>query len=266
MIKQLQIKVLIGLFITSQCYLSSVSNANSLSYFWPRTPVQLDLTVGIEQSISIPAASVIRMGIPKQIRGKLIPQIIGNQIWITANEKFARARVILVAEPLGRIVLEIQSNETKGPNQPLIFEQKPQINTNNNDTAEHSVGFVALTRWVIQQLYSPQRLLSRLSGVSRIPISEHPIDIFRCGRRTPTPCSGGIVATPIASWQSPNHYATALNIKNNLPDPIILDPREIRGNWRTAAFVHTILRSEGQIGDSTVLVLISDFPFEKPEI
>ncbi len=261
------IKILIGLFITSPCCLSLGSNANSLSYFWPRTPVQLDLTVGMEQSILIPAASVIRLGIPKQIRGKLIPQIIGNQIWVTANEKFARTRVILIAEPLGRIVLEIKSNETESSNQPLIFEQQPQVNIhNNNDTEKHSIGFIALTRWVVQQLYSPQRLLNRLSGVSRVPVSEQPIDIFRCGRRIPTPCSGGIVATPIASWQSPNHYATALNIKNNLPDPIILDPREIRGNWRTAAFVHTILQAEGQIGDSTVLVLISDFPFEQPEI
>ena len=241
---------------------TALADADAITYQWPSTPVEIDLKVGNEQRMSIPEAGNIRIGIPNEISHLLTSQIIGNHLWLTAIEEFDSTRIILIAEPLGRLILQIRAGFSNTSNQPIVFQKKRSNDTLNPETELLSHGFVALTRWVVQQLYAPQRLRKELPGVVRISVGETPADIFRCGARIPTLCSGAVKAIPVGSWQSTYHYATAIHIKNTTSESIILDPRELRGPWRAASFLHSRLHPEGKFGDNTVLVLISDFPFE----
>ena len=260
--------VLTNLILITGCVWMSLSiaAADSVRYQWSDTPLQIDLKVGVERNVHIPEANALRIGIPAAIKGQLVPQIIGNHVWLKAVESFESTRVVLLADPIGRLILQIQAQDALISSQPIIVS-KSEPNTEIVSKANSSkLGYVALTRWVTQQFYAPQRLLKDLPGVTRISVDQSPVEIFRCGMRIPTLCSGAVKSVPLASWQSSYHYVTALNVANELSDSIVLDPRELRGRWRTAAFIHTRLHPKGQLGDSTLLILISEFPFEKPQL
>ncbi len=233
-------------------------------YQWPDVPLEIDLAVNTEQRLSIPEATVLRMGIPPAIKPKLQVEIIGNHLWMKATDTFPATKLVVIARPGGRVILQIRAQRSKSFNQPIVIQSTaPGV---LQDSSEHSAtyGFVKLTRWVVQQFYAPKRLLTPLSGVQRLSIEPQPVELFRCAMRLPTVCAGAITATPIASWQSPHHFITAIELINNRTQQLVLDPRELRGNWRSAAFVHTQLHAKGHAGDTTVLVLISDHPFIPP--
>ncbi len=252
------------LMFHSLCLMIAAENstASQASYHWPNAPLELDLAVGYEQRISVPEARSLRLGIPQSVKPILRTEIVGNHLWLEAKEPFNPVRLVLIADPLGRIVLQVRSQHSKQFNQPIIIHERRPDERRAASKPSLRLGFVKLTRWVVQQLYSPERLLSDLPGVQQIAVELNSYEIFRCGMRIPTACAGAVSAVPIASWQSPNHFITAIKIVNQLTQPIILDPRELRGTWRSAAFVHSKLSAQGNSGDTTVLVLISDYPFE----
>ncbi len=235
--------------------------ASPVTYQWPTNPIELNITVGSEQQITLPGTESIRVGVPNKIERLLKVEVIGPHLWVTPLQEFELSRIIIVAPPNGRLVLQINSVKEQISNQPIVVQspsetESPEVSTNYIP----SYGYVTLTRWVVQQLYAPQRLLTDLPGVNRVPVDKSELEIFRCGARLPTLCAGGVVGSPLASWQSNHHYVTAVEVQNKLAEPVVLDARELRGNWRAAAFVHNQLRPFGQHGDNTVLVLISDFP------
>ncbi len=242
--------------------LMSKSVADSVTYLWSETPLEIDLQVGIERNVHIPDAESLRIGIPYTIDDQLIPQIIGNHLWFNALDEFTSTRVVLIAEPMGRLILQIRARHAETSSQPIVIKKFIPDNTSAPREQQPNHGFVALTRWVVQQFYAPARLIKDFPGVVRISVDKTPVDLFRCGRRIPTACAGAVQAMPLASWKSSQHYITALHVANKLSESIVLDPRELRGTWRTAAFLHTRLHPNGQFGDGTMLVLISDFPFE----
>ena len=244
--------------------LVSKSFADSVTYMWSATPLDIDLQVGNERKIHIPGAESLRVGIPITIDDRLIPQIIGNHLWLNAIDEFDSTRVVLIAEPLGRLILQIRARYAEMSSQPIVIQNLLSENTSKPQEQQPKHGYVALTRWVVQQFYAPARLIKDFPGVVRISVDKTPVDLFRCGRRIPTACAGAVQSMPLASWKSSQHFITALHVTNKLSETIVLDPRELQGNWRTAAFLHARLHPSGQLGDGTMLVLISDFPFENP--
>lgn len=233
-------------------------------YPWSEAPLDIELKTGEERRISIPDALSLRVGVPDEFTDRLSVQVIGNNLWVTPLEQFALARIVVIAEPIGRLILELSAT-SEGPSYDPITIKQEKLRGNINPTETSSYGYVALTRWVIQKLYSPERLIKSLPGVVRIPTSKAPVNLFRCGFRLPTLCADGVHSIPIASWQSSKYFITAIHIKNNLEEAVVLDPRELIGNWRAASFVHARLQPRGHTGDNTVLIAISDFPMMSKE-
>ena len=233
---------------------------SEVMYYWPQVPLKIDLSVGAEQRITIPEADSLRIGIPQPVKRKLNVEIIGNHLWLTAKEQIAKARLVLIADPIGRVVIELSAQDDDQFSQPIVIRSNAESHHGATEIATY--GFVALTRWAVQQLYAPKRLLNELPGLQRLAVDSAPWRVFRCANRIPTLCAGAVIATPIASWQSLNHYITAIRITNTLARQVTLDPRELNGNWRSAAFVHSRLHANGHPGDTTALVVISDYPFE----
>jgi len=243
------------------------ANSNTPIYLkWSGSPLDIELQVGVERSIAIPSAESIRIGIPHDLDRILVTQVIGNHLWLTAKESFPSKRIVVLTDSLGRLILSISAVEHDLHKGSVVIQKKVANAHVENSKVIPTYGFVALTRWAVQQLYSPKRLLRELPGVVDIPVDKDTVGIFRCGKRIPTPCADAVTAAPIAAWRSPYHYVTALSVTNNLSEPLMLDPREIRGQWRTASFVHARLQPKGRMNDNTVLVLISDFPFENPKL
>ncbi len=236
--------------------------ASALTYYWPQVPLEINLPIGAEQRITIPEAEDLRLGIPQSIKQKMMVEIVGNHLWLLAKEPFSKTRIVLLAEPLGRIIFEIRAQHSDQFSQPMVIQASPAPASSASDSDQPRLGFVTLTRWVVQQLYAPERLLEELPGLQRMPVDTSALSIFRCANRIPTVCAGTVVATPMASWQSPHHFITAIKITNTAAEQITLDPRELLGTWRSAAFVHNRLHAAGHAGDTTVLIVTSDYPYE----
>ncbi len=115
-----------------------------------------------------------------------------------------------------------------------------------------------MTRFAAQQLYAPARLIKPVPGIYRVSVAR---------QNTTYLIKGEVInATPLASWQSKSLYVTAIELTNTSSQFITLDPRKIRGEWRTATFQHNRLHPAGSEADSTTLYLISDRPFHEKMI
>ena len=114
---------------------------------------------------------------------------------------------------------------------------------------------ITLTRFAIQSMYAPERLLVIPEGVSRIPMqTKRQITLFY---------GASIEARPLISWHGGEFYVTAIELKNQLKQDVILDPRHMIGHWQTATFYPTnTLISRGK-ADTTTVFLVSDRPFNE---
>jgi len=245
----------------------NITVADSIEVVWRGSPIQLEMSVGSERAVTVLEAESISVDIPSHLTYQLDMQVIGNQLWLTPREQFSKTRIVVLARPLGRLIFEVSASVREAPSLPLTVRFPPSAQNYSAATIEQPRhGFATLTRWAAQQMYAPKRLLKPLSGIVKIPVKSEPLELFRCANRHPTLCANGVIAIPIASWRSPDYYITAVKISNNLDEHVTLDPREIIGAWRTASFLHARLSPKGDSLDSTVVVLISDFPFRDAAI
>ena len=231
---------------------------------WKGDPILIQLSTGFERRVIVRGATGISIGIPDTATQYLHVQSIGDSFWLTANAPIdSPARIILKIHPDGSTVVAEVSSIPDFPPPGNLFIAIPTDQSAAESPIEKRPGFASLTRWAVQQLYSPERLKKTLPGVTRHSINPDPVNLFRCGPNLPTSCGGAVEATPLAGWRTPTHYVTAIRLKNTIEKPIVLDPRELRGSWRTATFVHSRLRSAGQQGSSTILITISDRPAQE---
>ena len=241
----------------------AISRSDSvIEYEWTGDPIPVDLSVGAERRIIVKGADELRIGIPPGLHGKFTAQSINESSWWKSDTPIDSARVIIGVIPTGEyVVTEVSATEDASPLPNLVITI-PDGRTSPNTTPGPSLqtGYAALTRWTIQQLYSPARLRRPLAGVTEDSVNKKPMKLFRCGPSVPSACGGSVEATPVAAWRTQNHYVTAVNLENTTDVPIVLDPRDIRGRWRTAAFVHSRLMPAKHPRSSTTLVLISDMP------
>ena len=229
---------------------------------WTGEPIPLTLKVGIERRVSFKSTNKIRVGIPTTAASNLTIQIIGAKTWWTARAPIEKTRVIVRTDPGGEIMVFAVSAESEideTPENIIVYVPENVVETINSPI-QNSPGYARLTRWAVQQLYSPLRLRRNLKGVVRHSVTREPLRLFRCGPSVPAVCGEAVKAVPISAWRTPTHYVTAVELTNTLNRSVILDPRELRGKWRTATFVHSKLKSHGDPDSSTIVVLISDHP------
>ena len=146
-------------------------------------------------------------------------------------------------------------------NAPLTFHQAVELDPEYpNRIAEASrspsrpirvlaPGYIDLVRYAAQRLYAPPRLHTDRPGLRGVPIEQKPLRLVRGVR---------VAATPIAGWQEGGLLVTAVRIENLEDRTVQLDPRQIVGKWRAAAFHHGRLAP----GSATALYLVSDEPFD----
>jgi integrating conjugative element protein (TIGR03749 family) len=121
--------------------------------------------------------------------------------------------------------------------------------------------FIALTRFVAQSFYAPKRLIKKIDVV-RVPINtKQLITLFACSKNLA--CNGNVSASPLASWKSSHYYISAVLLKNTTRQQIVLDPRDLLGEWKSATFHFNRLGRTGSPTDTTVVYLISLSPFEQ---
>jgi integrating conjugative element protein (TIGR03749 family) len=228
--------------------------------FWDKVPLKITLPVGTERLVTFPAG--VRVGVPWQLTDLLRTQSNQGTVYWLAKEPFAAQRIEVREIQSKRIYLiDLKASKKPGlsatPIEVIRKEtgQQPGNPRNAPGQKRRAPGFVELTRYAAQQLYAPARLLKAAPGIHRVSVPRQPLTHLIRGDL--------IKATPLVSWKSGRLYITAVELVNTSQETITLDPRNIRGEWRTATFQHTLLYPEGSEADTTALYLISDRPFQE---
>lgn len=219
-------------------------------------PVPVLLSVGAERRLIFEGP--FRFGLEPAVAGSFELEFYDRYLLIRPVRPVAtRARV----QVSGRIIpLDIQAVAGSGPAAPLEIVAAmaaPGEETTDDPVIPEPVlprpapapGYVDLVRYAAQALYAPQRLVKPRPGIRDVPVAQERIRLLR----------GAIVDTsPIASWEEGGLVVTAVRIDNAGSLSVRLDPRNVVGQWRAAAFQHAVLRP----GETTALYLVSDVPFE----
>lgn len=225
---------------------------------WQKVPIKVPLIVGAEQRIEFPAP--VKVGVPGSIQPLLRTQSVNGAVYLLANAPFDSSRLMVREIETGRIYLfDVTAAEKGAPGDPIrIFVTEQTENTdgltrNSNEATPRRSGYIELTRFAARQLYAPSRLAVSIPGVVRVPIEHDPFDLVH---------GGAVEAVPLVGWRGNGLYVTAVKISNRTSRAQTLDPRDLRGEWVTAAFQHHRLLPKGDEADTTAVYLISKRPFD----
>jgi integrating conjugative element protein (TIGR03749 family) len=241
---------------------------------WARVPLAITLPVGRERLVSFPVP--VKVGLPLDLGpDRLRTQIVGGTVYWTALQAFKAQRVQVQAVDSGNIYLVDLAASQGAPALPplevALPETAPGAITGFVGAALPAAGpgapafpppeppkpreqdYGTLIRMAAQHLYAPARLHQVPEGVQRAPAGGDP---------SPRLVRGFAVdATPLAAWRSGSLYVTAVKLKNRLDEPVDLDPRRLRGQWRAAAFQHGRLAPRGDLRDTSAVYLVSTQPY-----
>jgi integrating conjugative element protein (TIGR03749 family) len=227
---------------------------------WNKTPLRITLPVGQERLVHFPAD--VRVGFPTPPPPGLRTQSIGGTVYWYAKEPFTTTRVQVQELATGQMILldlQAQPGADTTPIQilrpagadPAVTEPGAQ-NQTATVPAHATANFVQLTRHAAQQLYAPQRLARERPGIHPVPVNTDSIPLVRGGQ---------VEARPLLSWRGGDDYVTAVRLQNLTGQAVILDPRDLRGQWTAATFQHARLLPRGDEADTTCVYLISARPF-----
>jgi integrating conjugative element protein (TIGR03749 family) len=248
-------------------------------------PIKLALIVGQEIQLNF-EQPLGRLGTPQSIKNKLQTQLIDQRLWLKASKAFKPTRVLVRSAQGDLSVFLLSASATAGQQkiQPypikytVITEAKlpNQSNSNRNSTGNSkansnnnqqnpnikpALNYIDLTRFAAQSLYAPKRLIKKINLI-RIPINtKQAVRLFTCS--TTLTCNGNVLARPIAAWQSPRLYISAILLKNTTQQQIVLDPRDLLGTWKAATFHFNRLGKANSPEDTSVVYLVSSSPFEQ---
>lgn len=223
--------------------------------FWDKTPIQITLPVGSERMVTFP--DNVRLGLPATVSAKLRTQSNQGTVYWLAHEPFDATRIQVQGIDSGQVyLLDVRAVKDQSPlnpieiqlKKPLVIQAQPTGTLRNTRS-----DYVLLTRFAAQQLYAPARLLKTPRDIYRRGVKQLPITHLIRGQT--------IEATPIAAWRKDRLFVTAIQLKNASDQPVVLDPRTIRGEWLAATFQHARLHASGTELDTTALYLISHRPF-----
>lgn len=234
---------------------------------WNKAPIAIPLVVGEERLVHFPDS--VSIGLPQSLTPLLRSQSINGTLYLLARQPFEPTRVMVRSETDGPIyVLDISAapggvDSGSLPDVQVLLQasQKPPQDLSEDAGADQStsdkqsqlLGYAALTRYAAQQLYAPTRLIPRQPGVVAIPVNPEPVDLV---------VGGKIEAVPVATWKAGLRYVTAVKLINRTRQPVVLDPRELRGSWLAATFQHNRLLPAGSEADTTAVYLVSDRRFD----
>jgi len=240
---------------------------------WAKIPLSITLPVGRERLVGFPVP--IRAGLPPELGGDALrTQIVDGTIYWTATREFPPTRVEVQATGSGNIyLLDVSASKTATVAAPVeisIPESKPQpaalIPTGPGQPQSQAAtptpppppkeqDYVTLTRMAAQHLYAPRRLHHIPEGVHRAGVAKAPTDRL---------VRGGVAeALPLAAWRSGSLYVTAVKLRNLTDAEVLLDPRNLRGQWAACTFQHGRLLPKGDLRDTSAAYLISAKPFEE---
>lgn len=239
---------------------------------WERLPLPVPLHVGQERVIFIDQN--VRVGVPRSLTDTLRIQTTGGTLYLRASAPIAPTRLQLQDVRTGEIIL-VDIAATEGIDQPLLEPVKIVKGTRSPKSygsvhGQSDIGAepsspstaqakaerlktplpVVLTRYAAQSLYAPLRTVEPLQGVIQVK-QRRGLDLTNLMPTQP------VNASLLGAWQLENYFVSAIKLSNTSTQPLNLDPRELQGDFISAAFQHQTLGAAGLPSDTTVAYLVT---------
>ncbi|HAT2073473.1 TPA: TIGR03749 family integrating conjugative element protein [Legionella pneumophila] len=227
---------------------------NAEHVLWDKIPIPLDLPLNEERLVHFPQAVSI---IDNEAADKIAVLKVQDTLYLKGKETFQNKRLLVQLMPQGEvIILNLNVSDKTHDVKPvdILLEAKENSTNPTQETSNPlDLNAVTLTRFAIQSLYAPQRVLVIPDGLGRVPMqTRKQISLFY---------GASIEARPLISWCGDSFYVTAVELKNLLNKEMIVDPRQMTGNWQTATFYPTNTLAPRGKEDTTTVFLVSDRPF-----
>ncbi|NDL64265.1 TIGR03749 family integrating conjugative element protein [Acerihabitans arboris] len=245
---------------------------------WERIPLQIPLNVGQERIVFVDKN--VRVGFPPTLNGKLRVQSSGGAVYLDASEAFPVTRLQLQNKENGEIILlDVSATPGKATREPVqvVYEGEvssasasdktqvsgshgsgPSSSSQNETLSERHKPAklnaplpVVLTRYAAQSLYGPLRTVDAVPGISSVALKLP-------SRITALYPAASVTVSPLAGWSLNGYGVIALQVRNTSAAKVILDPRELQGQFVSATFQHRWLGNAGTPEDTTVLYLVTE--------
>lgn len=234
---------------------------NTRHMIWDKEPIRITLPLHQERIIHFPQAVKI---VDSELDKDVGVMKVQESLYLNSDKAFVNKRLVVQLMPDGDpVVLTISaSNEATDvtPIDVIMAEDMKEVPNEDEELPAKStahenpdINAVSLTRFAIQSLYSPARLLVSPTGVTRTPMRTH--------KNANMVYGASVLARPVISWRGGDTYITAVELKNQLNKTVILDPRKLIGEWQTATFYPTNTLGARGAGDTTTLFVTSGLPF-----
>ncbi len=231
---------------------------------WRNVPISIVLNVGEERVLAFP--DHVQVGVPPTLRpASFRTQSTGGTVLWLARRPFDSQRLHVRLLSTGHVMLfDVTAVEGAGAHSgvPAPVLEPIQVSFPATAWEPRAQGLnegvpaltpVALTRFAAQQLYAPQRLLTDLPGIRRVPMGAPDlVSLYRHDQ---------VIAKPLGSWQGGGFYVTAVKLSNGGSKRVLLDPRLLRGRFISATFQHNSLGPADSRSETTSVYLITDRPF-----
>lgn len=228
---------------------------------WQKEPIDLVLPVGQERLVSFPSS--VEFGFdPNSLSSNLLSvQNNAGTLYLQAKKSFAPERVQVKLKASGQSVLINLSAKEQADDTPMDIVLPGEANNRIAPTDDviqqphhHDIDTVSLTRFAIQSLYAPKRLLTNPPGIYRVPM--------QTTQTVPLDFAARFTAMPLISWRGGNHYLTAVLLRNNTSNQVTVDPSTLCGQWQAASlYPLKHLAGHGAERDTTTAFLVSNKPF-----
>ncbi|WP_419735949.1 TIGR03749 family integrating conjugative element protein [Pseudomonas sp. COR18] len=232
---------------------------------WERLPLAVPLQVGQERVLFIDRN--VRVGVPRSLGDKLRIQSTGGTLYLRANVPIEPTRLQLQDVQSGELILiDIAASAPQGATalEPIRIVKAPAVPTRYAAPAVKDADAqtgktvapretpipVTLTRYAAQNLYAPLRTVEPLPGVVAMKLRHAP-DLSSLLPGQP------LSASLLGAWQLDEHIVSAVRLQNLASTALPLDPRELQGDFISAAFQHPYLGPARQPSDTTVVYLVT---------
>ena len=243
---------------------------------WKKTPIPLELVVGVEQMVVLPTDAAI--GLPPALANTAVFRtlVTGGTAYWTALEAFENQRIKLRLESGEYILFDVSARVEQSPPaasesiQVVLAEGSgatPQNMAHTGSNRQAPATLFELIRYAAQEMYSPARLVAPVPGVRPVPVglSGNMTALYDQGRHR------GLVVLPHKAWSVDGLYVTAFIVTNEHSHEMTLDNRKVRHtptaqrngvapHFVASTFFDTTLAPRGNPGNRTTLFVVTDQP------
>jgi len=246
-------RVILNIALLLVCQMVQADNFEHV--VWDKSPINIKLPLEKERMVVFQGPVKL---IHNELEGFAIIQKTKDTFYIKALRDFAPKSVVVRVIPDGDVIkLNVSADASSMNKTPIEIVSKDATSAANeaiSTSAGTPINTITLTRFAIQSLYAPERVLEMPQGVGRVAMNTHKTVNLISG--------GGVMAHPLLSFGGDGLTVTAVRINNLLSKPQEIEPDMLYGKWESIAFYPSnALAPKGKQGDETIVFVTSNKPF-----